>query len=76
MQLSEEGATQVFKPFISNDLVLGVVGVLQFDVVAQRLASEYNVNCSYERVNVTLARWVFCSDEKKLNDFKKKYEVI
>ncbi|AJI72417.1 peptide chain release factor 3 [Francisella tularensis subsp. novicida GA99-3548] len=75
VQLSEEGATQVFKPFISNDLVLGAVGVLQFDVVAQRLASEYNVKCSYEGVNVTLARWIFCNDEKKLNDFKKKYEV-
>lgn len=75
VQLSEEGATQVFKPMISNDLVLGAVGVLQFDVVAQRLASEYNVKCSYEGVNVSLARWIFCDDEKKLNDFKKKYEV-
>ncbi|AHB98925.1 peptide chain release factor 3 [Francisella orientalis] len=75
VQLSEEGATQVFKLMISNDLVLGAVGVLQFDVVAQRLASEYNVKCSYEGVNVSLARWIFCNDEKKLNDFKKKYEV-
>ncbi len=75
VQLSEEGATQVFKPMISNDLVLGAVGILQFDVVAQRLASEYNVKCSYEGVNVVQARWIFCDDEKKLSEFKKKYEV-
>ena len=75
IQLSEEGATQVFKPIISNDLILGAVGILQFDVVAQRLASEYNVKCSYDSVGVVVARWVFCDDDKKLNDFKKKYEA-
>ena len=75
VQLSEEGATQVFKPVISNDLIVGAVGVLQFDVVAQRLESEYNVKCSYEGVNVSSARWVFCDDEKKLNDFKNKYQA-
>ncbi len=75
VQLSEEGATQVFKPLISNDLVLGAVGILQFDVVAQRLADEYNVKCSYEGVNVVVARWISCDDDKNLNDFKKKYEV-
>ena len=75
VQLSEEGATQVFKPVISNDLVLGAVGVLQFDVVAQRLETEYNVKCSYEGVSVTLARWIFCDDEKKLNAFKDKYQA-
>ena len=56
IQLSEEGATQVFKPIISNDLILGAVGILQFDVVAQRLASEYNVKCSYDSVGVVVAR--------------------
>jgi peptide chain release factor 3 len=75
VQLSEEGATQVFKPLISNDLILGAVGILQFDVVAQRLADEYNVKCSYEGVNVVVARWISCSDDKKLNDFKKKYQA-
>ena len=42
-QLSQEGATQLFRPLKNNDLILGAVGMLQFDVVAYRLASEYKV---------------------------------
>ena len=57
-QLSEEGATQLFKPVLNNDLILGAVGILQFEVVAQRLQDEYNVNCIFEQVNVSTARWV------------------
>jgi peptide chain release factor 3 len=72
MQLSEEGATQVFKPLNSNELVLGGVGALQFDVVAHRLRSEYNVTCSYENVQVATARWVQCTDSKRLEEFKNK----
>ena len=37
MQLSEEGAVQVFRPLLNNDLIVGAVGVLQFDVVVSRL---------------------------------------
>lgn len=72
IQLSEEGATQVFRPETSNDLVLGAVGVLQFDVVAARLKSEYKVECIYEQVGVTTARWVVCDDEKMFEEFKRK----
>jgi peptide chain release factor 3 len=72
IQLSEEGATQLFRPLNSNDLILGAVGVLQFDVVAYRLKHEYNVECSYENVSVVTARWITCSDSKMLEDFKKK----
>ncbi|MDC0535703.1 peptide chain release factor 3 [Francisellaceae bacterium] len=72
VQLSEEGATQVFKPLNSNDLILGAVGVLQFDVVAHRLEHEYGVKCAYEAVNVNLARWVSCTDPKELENFKNK----
>ncbi len=71
-ELSEEGATQVFMPQISNDLIVGAVGVLQFDVVAYRLKEEYKVDCVYEPVNVNTVRWIHCDDEKMLNDFKKK----
>ena len=69
LQLSEEGATQFFRPLRSNELILGAVGVLQFDVVAYRLKSEYNVDSVFENVNVQTARWVSCNDEKMLNDF-------
>jgi peptide chain release factor 3 len=72
IQLSEEGATQLFRPLFSNDLILGAIGILQFDVVAYRLKAEYNVECAYESVNVALARWVYCDDHKKLEEFKKK----
>lgn len=57
-QLSEEGATQLFRPVNNNDLILGAVGILQFEVVAQRLKDEYNVTCLFEPVNVNTARWV------------------
>jgi len=71
-QLSEEGATQVFRPLVNNDIILGAVGVLQFDVVAHRLKDEYNVECSFEHVQVATARWIESDDEKKLTEFKKK----
>ncbi len=71
-QLSEEGASQVFRPLNSNDIIVGAVGVLQFDVVAHRLKAEYGVECGFEAVNVNTARWVTCPDEKMLSDFRKK----
>jgi peptide chain release factor 3 len=71
-QLSEEGASQVFRPINSNDVIVGAVGVLQFDVVAFRLKEEYGVECGFEAVNVNTARWVTCDDAKMLEDFKKK----
>jgi len=57
-QLSEEGSTQVFFPLNNNDVVVGAVGQLQFDVVAYRLKDEYGVDAIYEAVNVHTARWV------------------
>jgi peptide chain release factor 3 len=71
-QLSEEGATQFFRPLMSNDLILGAVGVLQFDVVAYRLKDEYNVDSSFEQVGVATARWIHCDDAKKLEEFREK----
>ena len=51
-QLCEEGATQVFRPLRNNDLILGAVGMLQFDVVAFRLQDEYGVQATWDNVNV------------------------
>ncbi len=71
-QLSEEGSTQVFFPVSNTDIIVGAVGVLQFEVVAYRLKDEYKVEAIYEAVNVTTARWVDCEDTKELDNFKKK----
>ncbi|MFL3656391.1 MAG: EF-Tu/IF-2/RF-3 family GTPase, partial [Halioglobus sp.] len=71
-QLSEEGSTQVFMPLKNNDLVVGAVGVLQYEVVAFRLKDEYKVDCIYEPVTVFGARWVDSENKAKLEEFKKK----
>ncbi|MFA5938219.1 MAG: peptide chain release factor 3 [Sinimarinibacterium sp.] len=74
-QLSEEGATQVYRPITNNDIVLGAVGVLQFDVVQYRLKDEYSVDCVFEPVQVNTARWVECADDKKLREFRDKNDT-
>ena len=71
-QLSEEGSTQVFAPLDSTDLIVGAVGQLQFDVVAYRLKDEYKVEARYEAVSVYTARWVYCEDARKLEEFRRK----
>ena len=71
-QLSEEGSTQVFMPLKNNDLIVGAVGVLQFEVVAFRLKDEYKVDCVYESVNVHFARWVNSDNRTSLEEFRQK----
>lgn len=73
IQLSEEGAVQVFRPLINNDLIVGAVGTLQFDVVVSRLKGEYNVDAVYEHIHVATARWVY-GDDRKVDEFKRKAE--
>ena len=72
LQLCEEGATQVFRPMRNNDLILGAVGILQFDVASQRLKDEYNVEAIVEPINVYTARWIECDDALELKQFKEK----
>jgi peptide chain release factor 3 len=71
-QLCEEGATQLFRPMKNNALILGAVGVLQFEVVAHRLKSEYNVECQFESVSVATARWIECDDLAMEEQFRAK----
>ncbi|MBU2742290.1 MULTISPECIES: peptide chain release factor 3 [Acidithiobacillus] len=73
-QLAEEGATQVFKPLQGGDMILGAVGVLQFDVVAERLKTEYAVEAIFDPVTVQTARWIQCEDAKILAEFTRKHE--
>ena len=70
-QLGEEGAVQVFKPVSGADLVLGAVGMLQFEVVASRLMNEYSVDAVFEGTSINTARWVSCDDKKMLADFER-----
>jgi peptide chain release factor 3 len=70
-QLGEEGAVQVFKPVTGGDLILGAVGVLQFEVVASRLMNEYGVDAVFETASISSARWVSCDDKRMLADFEK-----
>lgn len=62
-QLAEEGATQLFKPLAGNDLILGAVGMLQFDVVTHRLENEYGVEVVFEHCTWATARWLRGKDE-------------
>ena len=74
-QLAEEGSTQVFFPVVGNDVILGAVGQLQFDVVAYRLRDEYGVEAVYEPVSIATARWVKCADARKLEAFRAKAQT-
>lgn len=71
VQLAEEGSTQVFRPLMGADWIVGAVGLLQFDVVMHRLEHEYKVKATYEPVNYATARWV-TGDRKQLDEFQKK----
>ena len=76
-QLCEEGATQLFRPLRNNDLILGAVGQLQFEVVAFRLQDEYSVQCVFDPVTVHTARWVTAADPRKLQEFRTRaYEQL
>lgn len=68
-ELCEEGAAQVFKLVHRNDLILGAIGVLQFDVVAYRLKHEYGVDCVFEPVSVQFARWVTSTKPGEIEKF-------
>ncbi len=71
-QLSEEGAMQVFRPLGRNELIVGAVGVLQFDVVTYRLKDEYKADCIYDESRIYSARWVDSDDPKAMEEFKRK----
>lgn len=71
-QLAEEGATQVFMPLTRNDVIIGAIGALQFDLVAFRLKEEYGAECDYEHSNIYTVRWVYADEDRRLSEFKTK----
>ena len=58
MQFAEEGAAKVFKPLVGSGYIVGVVGALQFDVLASRIEQEYALPVRFEPSAFTSARWV------------------
>ena len=56
--LAEEGVTQVFKPAIGAQWIVGVVGPLQLDVLKSRLRDEYNLDADLEASPFDVARWI------------------
>ncbi len=74
VQLSEEGAVQVYKTLLGGDYILGAVGVLQFDVTVARLQAEYRVDADYVGTDFQVARWVTSDDKKKMDEFRRRFE--
>ena len=58
MQFAEEGAAKVFKPMIGSGFIVGVVGALQFEVLASRIEQEYGLPVRFESSPFKSARWV------------------
>ncbi|HZZ95108.1 MAG TPA: peptide chain release factor 3 [Usitatibacter sp.] len=81
-QLGEEGAIQVFRPLQGGALLLGAVGPLQLDVVAHRLAGEYQAKARMTPSQFRLARWVTAADRTELerfieaNAYRVAYDVV
>jgi peptide chain release factor 3 len=70
LQLAEEGAASVFKTHLGSTWVVGVVGSLQFDVLADRVRTEYDVPVRFEGTQLYTARWVEADDPRELKRFR------
>ena len=68
-QIAEEGGASVFKPIVGSEWIVGVVGALQFEVMADRIRSEFNLPVAFEPTQYFTARWVDCKDKQKLKKF-------
>ena len=68
MQFAEEGAAKVFKPSIGSGFIVGVVGQLQFEVLASRIEMEYGLPVRFEPSQFTSARWV-SGDKQAVDKF-------
>jgi len=70
--LAEEGVTQLFRPTQGADFIVGAVGQLQFEVMADRLANEYQLEVIFEASPYAEARWI-AGDKADLEDFQNKH---
>jgi peptide chain release factor 3 len=72
--LAEEGVTQLFRPTMGSDFIVGAVGQLQFEVMADRLANEYQLEVIFEASPYAEARWI-AGDKADLEDFQGKHRM-
>ncbi len=71
--LAEEGVTQLFRPTMGADFIVGAVGQLQFEVMADRLKTEYQLEVIFEPSPFAEARWIDGA-RADLEDFMDKYK--
>ncbi len=71
-QLAEEGVARVFRKVIGGDWIIGVVGYLQFDVMADRIRTEYSIPVNFETTALHTARWVDGDDPAEVKSFVEK----
>ena len=64
IQFAEEGAAKLFKPMIGSGFIVGVVGALQFEVLASRIEIEYGIPVHFDTTQFTSARWLTGSRNK------------
>ncbi len=67
--MAEEGVTQIFRPVIGSQWIVGVVGQLQLEVLISRLQAEYKVDAGFEPSPWETARWLAADDPAKLEAF-------
>ncbi|MDE2363587.1 MAG: peptide chain release factor 3 [Hyphomicrobiales bacterium] len=72
-QMAEEGVVQLFVPADGSGLIVGVVGALQLDVLAERLKAEYGLDATFEPSRFEICRWVQAKDKAELDRFVKAY---
>ena len=70
--LAEEGVTQLFRPIVGSDFVVGAVGQLQLEVMADRLSGEYALDVVFEAAPFAEARWLSATDPA-LEDFASRH---
>ncbi|MDB5478435.1 MAG: hypothetical protein JWM96_930 [Alphaproteobacteria bacterium] len=67
--LAEEGVSQLFKPILGSEWIVGVVGQLQLEVLTTRIDTEYRVRVGFEQTQFETARWISASDKIELQKF-------
>ncbi|MBB3066243.1 peptide chain release factor 3 [Limibacillus halophilus] len=73
--LAEEGVTQVFRPLLGSEWIVGVVGQLQLEVLASRIAAEYKIAAGFETAPYEAARWVTAEDPAEMKRFQERHRA-